>query len=390
MKSNKKLNLAVWMALAGAPAAASGQTYTVIDLSPGPVLSYAYGITNSGQVVGTATNDVYEGSRFRATAWDDTPTFFPPLLGDQDAIAFSAAGSRIAAVSFSTGSLSTHALLIDNGSVASIGDFSPRAINGSGEIAGWTGATLATGWRARNACLYSGGSLSVLPGIGGDNSMALGINASGDAVGTADVAGGMHTHAVLWSAGAAHDLGTLGGLNSQACGVNDSRQVTGYSQIANGQPHAFIFNVAPNGSVSSRVDLGALGQDMSYGAAINAQGMVVGTSDNRAFLWDGTQMLDLNTTIDPASGWELRTATSISDSGEIVGNGLHNGWPSAYKLVAGCAPDLNQDGMLDFFDVQMFLNLFSAGDDAADLNHDGMLDFFDVQRFLNLFSAGCP
>lgn len=58
--------------------------------------------------------------------------------------------------------------------------------------------------------------------------------------------------------------------------------------------------------------------------------------------------------------------------------------------VASCVPDLNGDGILDFFDVQLFLSLFSAHNPAADLNGDGIFDFFDVQMFLNLFSAGCP
>lgn len=56
----------------------------------------------------------------------------------------------------------------------------------------------------------------------------------------------------------------------------------------------------------------------------------------------------------------------------------------------GCDADLNGDGDLNFFDVSMFLNLFSSGDLAADMNEDGMLNFFDVSLFLNAFSAGCP
>lgn len=378
--------------LAGlASSVAFAQTYTVIDLSPGPVLSQAFGIDNSGRAVGTATSAVYDGSRFRAIAWDDAvPTIYPPLLGDQDAVAFAGAGSRIAAVSFSTGALTPHALLIDDGSLTSLGDFSPRDINGAGAIVGWAPVTLASGWVARQACIYASGSLSLLPGIGGTHSMAFAVNTHGDAVGSAHLAGDMHTHAVLWSAGAAHDLGTLGGLDSQATDVNDVRQATGHALTASGAPHAFIFQVAPNGSVTSRQDLGSLGGNMSYGRAINNQGMVVGTSDARAFLWDGSQMLDLNDLIDPASGWVLRAANGINDGGEIVGVGTHHGWPAAFMLVHGCLADVNHDGTLNFFDVQTFLNWFASGDLRADFIADGTLNFFDVQRFLALFSAGCP
>jgi len=55
-----------------------------------------------------------------------------------------------------------------------------------------------------------------------------------------------------------------------------------------------------------------------------------------------------------------------------------------------CAPDLNNDGTLDFFDVQAFLALFAAQDPAADWASDGAFDFFDVQAFLASFAAGCP
>ncbi len=58
--------------------------------------------------------------------------------------------------------------------------------------------------------------------------------------------------------------------------------------------------------------------------------------------------------------------------------------------VPPCMPDFNGDGTLDFADVQLFLNLFSAGSIAADVNGDGLYDFADVQMFLNAFSAGCP
>ncbi len=63
----------------------------------------------------------------------------------------------------------------------------------------------------------------------------------------------------------------------------------------------------------------------------------------------------------------------------------------AWGLAADtCAPDLNADGSLDFFDVQAFLAAFAAHDPAADWNHDGTFDFFDVQGFLAAFAGGCP
>lgn len=56
------------------------------------------------------------------------------------------------------------------------------------------------------------------------------------------------------------------------------------------------------------------------------------------------------------------------------------------QVRVGSAGDYNGDGMRDFFDVQEFLNDFSAERPVADLNTDCRFDFFDVQRFLNEFS----
>lgn len=55
-----------------------------------------------------------------------------------------------------------------------------------------------------------------------------------------------------------------------------------------------------------------------------------------------------------------------------------------------CAPDINNDSTLDFFDVSDFLSAFSSADAIADFNGDGSYDFFDVSMFLNQFLAGCP
>ncbi len=57
-----------------------------------------------------------------------------------------------------------------------------------------------------------------------------------------------------------------------------------------------------------------------------------------------------------------------------------------------CSPaDVNADGILDFFDVQLFLNAFSTQDPLADFAPpEGVFDFFDVQSFLQIFSQGCP
>ncbi len=55
-----------------------------------------------------------------------------------------------------------------------------------------------------------------------------------------------------------------------------------------------------------------------------------------------------------------------------------------------CPADLIEDGLLDFFDLQAYLNAYSASDGLADWNDDGQIDFFDLQQYLLAFSDGCP
>ncbi|MCL4220479.1 MAG: hypothetical protein KJZ65_03825 [Phycisphaerales bacterium] len=66
----------------------------------------------------------------------------------------------------------------------------------------------------------------------------------------------------------------------------------------------------------------------------------------------------------------------------------------AQPLIPGwqslCTADVNYDGLLNFFDVLLFLQMFSAQNPLADWNGDGFFDFFDVQPYLADFSAGCP
>jgi hypothetical protein len=91
--------------------------------------------------------------------------------------------------------------------------------------------------------------------------------------------------------------------------------------------------------------------------------------------------------------FELSGTIGQHDAGVTHSGGLFQldgGFWSGVLLVPPCPADLNNDGVLDFFDVQTFLNAFSIEDPIADFTGDGLFDFFDVQAFLNAFSAGCP
>lgn len=57
---------------------------------------------------------------------------------------------------------------------------------------------------------------------------------------------------------------------------------------------------------------------------------------------------------------------------------------------SACHADFNEDGFLDFFDLDAFVSVFEGGADGdADYNGDGFVDFFDMDDFVNDFEAGC-
>jgi probable HAF family extracellular repeat protein len=223
-------------------------------------------------------------------------------------------------------------------------DSRPNAINATGKIAA---ANVANS--AYRAWLY-GGAWTNLGTLGGDESLASGINDSNIVVGysrdptstqfgfvwtpggTGGVAGNPQMRA----------LGTFGGAESAAFGINRSNQISGYAQTSS-RDHAFIYR---NGSMT---DLGAaLPNNMgnSYGYGINDAGHVVGAGYNnnwsswRAFYYDGTNTTDLGT-----FGGQNSAALAINNNEVIVGYyTLSSGFDHALRYAGGSMTDLGTLG----------------------------------------------
>jgi probable HAF family extracellular repeat protein len=86
------------------------------------------------------------------------------------------------------------------------------------------------------------------------------------------------------------------------------------------------------------MDLGHLGGGTSRATAISNNGVVVRTSalingTDHAFRWaQASGMIDLNTLLQPNSGWVLVEAYGVNDNGQITGYGLHNGTGHAFRF----------------------------------------------------------
>ncbi len=65
----------------------------------------------------------------------------------------------------------------------------------------------------------------------------------------------------------------------------------------------------------------------------------------------------------------------------------------AYLVVLYCSADFNDDGFVDFFDYDQYVECFETGvcpgSESADFNGDGFVDFFDYDDFVLVFESGC-
>jgi len=216
-------------------------------------------------------------------------------------------------------------------------------INYLGEVAGFaeTGTPDATCPAPQavhfSPVVWENGVIRQLPTFEADpDGAALGINGSGQVVGASGTCAAFNpntglnllpSHALLWDyKGKVTDLGNLGGKTGQAGGnlafdLNNRGQVVGISDLSGDTTfHAFLWTKA-----KGMQDLGTLSGDVgSVGVAINDAGEVVGESldasgNPRAFLWQNSEMTDLNTLIPADSPLYLLLACGINSRGQIVG-----------------------------------------------------------------------
>lgn len=128
------------------------------------------------------------------------------------------------------------------------------------------------------------------------------------------------------------ELELLGGppgfIGSAAHDVNGSGQIAASAAVTPGATQAYRVTRSPTG-LPIWTGLGTLGGGWSQALAINAESQIVGLATlpqasggdprQRAFLWEGGVLRDLNFLIDSGAGFVLERANDINDRGEIVG-----------------------------------------------------------------------
>ena len=156
--------------------------------------------------------------------------------------------------------------------------------------------------------------------LGGTQTVALGVNDSGQAVGWSKDASG-RTQAFAWSNGVMTGLGFLpGGAESAALAINNRGDVAGYAYVSATNFHAFLH------STNGMTDLGTLGGPNSLGRAINVHGDVAGWSqlvtnapnltDPETFVWRSNRLIH----VPPFNDFKLSCeGYGIADDGRISG-----------------------------------------------------------------------
>jgi probable HAF family extracellular repeat protein len=168
------------------------------------------------------------------------------------------------------------------GDASTIAACVPAAINQNGQVSGY----LLTTDLKQHAFRYANGTLTdlgTLPSPYTEQSLAVGIAASGAVAGNSVSTSNINLHAFFHDGTTMRDLGTLGGISSTAIAMNANAQIVGNSVTASGASHAFTWS----------------------------------PSDNA--------LIDLNSRIPSSLGIVLDTAIAISGSGNILAQG-NTGW----------------------------------------------------------------
>lgn len=311
--------------------AASFYDITDLGILPGATRSYASGLNDLGQVVGTLYGDRYQ----RAFLWSQNDGMkdlgflqsqYPyssasginnlgQVVGTVDGYfaEYQLAGSRPFFWSQDTDMLG---LALNSDYKDGFG----TAINNLGQVLGNVqgGSTsISFVWSEGTGETYLDSSL-------GDNQYlyANDINDYGQLVGRISNYYPTESRAVLSSInGSITEIGTLPARDfSNASLINNVGQVIGTSYNLDSEFNAIDNSTFLWSVTSDMTDIGYY----FYPSDINDSGQVVGSFDGSPIVWSSNEgIVFLNSLIDPSQGWKLTGASAINEKGQIAATGIN-------------------------------------------------------------------
>jgi len=150
--------------------------------------------------------------------------------------------------------------------------------------------------------------------IGPNLPAAVAINNNGQVLGNCFL-----NTAVVWTNGTPTVLPTLGGGSSSGTAINNNGQVVGTSQTSTGAEDGFLWS---NGTMTD------LGPSFSP-AAINDSGVIVGGQ----FVYSNGTLQNLNNLIPAGSPYQIESATGINNNGQIVANATDTATGQTHALL---------------------------------------------------------
>jgi probable HAF family extracellular repeat protein len=190
----------------------SGTTLTDLDLLPGGTAkNVAYAINSAGTKV---AGSVYTaGNKANAAIWNGTTlaTVIAPIYAGGNSVAF--------------------------------------GINSNGDVTGLTNTTSSV----TAPFIYSGGTMTALPGLGGTGGRGLAINDIGQVVGYASISGSATNRAFVYSGGVMTNLSDPAVVTNftgwdrldQAWDINSSGCIVGYGTTTGGLQRGFLLTPVP-------------------------------------------------------------------------------------------------------------------------------------------------
>ncbi|WP_298236572.1 hypothetical protein [uncultured Azohydromonas sp.] len=281
----------------------------------------AYAINNRGQVTGYAYTDPTKYSAFlynfrtnSGVTGGDLDAGIGYGINDKSEIVVSKSGS---AYKYFSGAIEN----IGYPGMLTI----PEDINNKGAVAGYYYNTSSIA----RAFLYSNGERSDLGTLGGDFSIAYGINSKNEVVGTSSNGAAFTSKAFLYSNGAMVDIFPNLSGSSVAAEINNHGDIVGWGQFSQG--------ITNQGFAIRNDNLDVFGGPETRARDINEKGVVVGESSNKAFVYF-RGMYNLNNISIKPEGWTITHATGINDSGLITAFGFNERGARVSMILSPVTP----------------------------------------------------
>jgi len=325
----------------------AASNFQIVDLGTFGGATKAYALNDLGQVVGESSGKafIYSGGALLNLG----------TLGGTTAVAYGINNSGVVVGASTVASGASHAFswngvqqdlgTLTIGTPPSTVSFRSSAaldVNTSGKAVGSSSRDFPDPFTNSTMVAFDSGAVIRPPYT--SSGVLYGINDSGQMVGTDN------GHGLLFSGTGFVSIPAFCG--GGFCG-SDARDINNYGIVVGDASSNTLYNyrhaISYDANSTLLTDLGTLtGGNSSRANALNELGQVVGWSasslGNRAFLYESGAMTDLNSLIDPTTGWVLREASDINESGQIVGWGLLNGQTRAFLITP--VPEASTYGMM--------------------------------------------